>query len=198
MRGRVAWARSSSLTIDDSMESATVATASSTSGAPRLTLPPRIRFSRAAPHRHGFAGEQGFIERCVRVRRQIRGQRGIDRHDAALRNQEPVADTERVAATRSRTAVREQPRHLRGQAARQRLGRIQAAMPHAHLDEAPGRQEEDEHADRIEIHLAVARAACSTTLGSQASTKASATGTSMPRRRCLRSRQAPARNGAPL
>ena len=41
--GRVACARSSSRTIDASVESSTVAVAVSVSGEPRFTLPPRIR-----------------------------------------------------------------------------------------------------------------------------------------------------------
>ena len=105
----------------------------------------------ALRHRRGLAAEQRFVHAAA-----LGQQHAVGRHDAAFGHAHAVADAQLVDADALQRSVVALPIGERRRQPRQRIGEIARAMPRAHFQVAARQQEEHEHRNRIEVHLAAA------------------------------------------
>ena len=120
--------------------------------------------------------------------------RAVGRHALARSDEHEVAPPQRAHRDPlglDRARKLSQPLRLRRHEAPQVSERRAGSMPRLEFEETAGEQQEDEHRDRIEVHLAVAAQRGPARSPRTPPPIPSATGTSMPARPALRSRQAP-------
>ena len=100
-------------------------------------------------HRGRFTGQQGFVGLGAAFENRAVGRKRLARQDAHR-----VAHHQAPHRHAGECTISAQALHAVGQAIEHRLQRTGRAVTQAQLQPAPGEQEENEHGQRVEVHLA--------------------------------------------